>query len=37
MNGYTLTTYYCRNPKISNFQIFNVALTDEQVKELYGE
>lgn len=36
INGWQLATPYCRNPKISNFQIFNVALTDAQVKELYG-
>ena len=35
MNGWEISTSYCRNPKITNFQIFNVALTDAQVKELY--
>ena len=37
MNGWEISTSYCRNPKITNFQIFNVALTDAQVKELYGK
>lgn len=38
INGSQISsTSYCRNPKIFNFQIFNVALTDAQVKELYGK